>query len=263
MLWRPADLIDGLRQPRTAFRHVGHRPWALPDRRWVMGQTWNDLLFAHWRVEPDALRPHLPEQIPLDTFDGSAWIGVTPFVVSGMRARLTLPAPGLARFPEINVRTYATIDGKPGIWFFSLDTPNRPGVATARRVYRLPYFPSRSEVERDDGIRFRSERTQADAPPASIDIEYEPPGPAFTAAPGTFEHFAAERYCLYTLDDEGRVLRGDIHHPPWPLQPATATIRSNEMGAEVGLDLDGEPTLHFARRQDVVFWLNRRAGSNA
>jgi uncharacterized protein YqjF (DUF2071 family) len=225
-----------------------------------MGQTWNDLLFAHWPVDPDALREHVPEQIPIDTFDGSAWIGVTPFVVTGMRSRLTLPAPGVARFAEINVRTYATIDGKPGIWFFSLDTPNRPAVTAARAVYRLPYFPSASEVDRDgDHVRFRSERTQRDAPPASIDVEYAPTGPASTAEPDSFEQFATERYCLYTLDDRERVLRGDIHHPPWPLQPAEATFAENTMGAEAGLDLDGDPILHFAKRQDVVFWLNQPA----
>jgi uncharacterized protein YqjF (DUF2071 family) len=256
-LWRPADLAAAWRQGRTLAERE-HRPYPVPDGPWVMGQTWEHLLFAHWPVDPEALRRHVPEQIPIDTFDGSAWIAVTPFVVTGMRPRLVAPVPGLARFPEINVRTYATIDGKPGIWFFSLDTSNRPAVETARRVYRLPYFPSKIAVRREGGrLRYESERTQADAPAASIALSYEPAGPARIAAPGSFEHFACERYCLYTLDDEGRVLRGDIHHPPWPLQPASADVARNAMGAEVGLELDGEPTLHYARRQDVVFWLNK------
>src|SRR3954452_19710485 len=135
-----------------------------------MGQTWNDLLFAHWPVDPDALREHIPEQIPLDTFDGSAWIGVTPFLVSGMRARLTLPTPGLARFPEINVRTYATIDGKSGIWFFSLDAASRLAVEVARRVYRVPYFPARMAARRDgERIQYSHRRTQSDAPRAEFE----------------------------------------------------------------------------------------------
>src|SRR4051812_11749009 len=103
-----------------------------------MAQTWESLLFAHWRVEPEELRPHVPEEIPIDTFDGSAWIGVTPFIASDVRPRLTPPMPGVSRFPEINVRTYATIDGKPGIWFFSLDTPNPLVNEAARRGYRVP-----------------------------------------------------------------------------------------------------------------------------
>jgi uncharacterized protein YqjF (DUF2071 family) len=261
MFWSPADVRDALRQPRAAFAESAHRPWPLPGGPWVMGQTWNDLLFAHWRVDPDALRRIVPEQIPLDTFDGSAWIAVTPFVVTGARPRLALPFPGMARFPEINVRTYATIDGKPGIWFLSLDTPNAIVNEAARRAYRVPYFRSRIEVRRDDDrIRYRAERSQQDAPSAGIDIDYAPTGPVYEAAPGSFEHFACERYCLYTLDDRKRVLRGEIHHPPWPLQPADAEIAWNRMGDEAGVALEGEPTLHYARRQDVVFWLNQPVG---
>jgi uncharacterized protein YqjF (DUF2071 family) len=258
MFWRPSDIADALRQPRAAFEDVRHRPWPVPKGPWVMGQTWNDLLFAHWRVEPGLLRRHMPPQIPLDTFDGSAWIGVTPFVASGVRPRLMLPAPGVARFPEINVRTYATIDGKPGIYFLSLDTPNPIVNEAARRTFRVPYFRSRIAVDRDgDRIEFASERTQNDAPAARIALTYAPTGASYNAVPGSFEYFAIERYCLYVLDDRQRVLRGEIHHPPWPLQPAQAQIAANEMGAEVGIDLEGDPLLHFAKRQDVVFWLNQ------
>ena len=260
-MWRPADIERALSQPRTLSER-GHRPFPLPEGRpWVMGQTWEDLLFAHWRVDPAALRDVVPPQLPIDTFDGSAWIGVTPFRVTGMRARLTPPLPGTSRFPEINVRTYTTIDDRPGIWFISLDTSNRPAVGTARRVYRLPYFRSRIDVERrGDRIGFRSERVSADGPSAACEVGYRATGPASNAAPGSFAYFACERYCLYTLDDRQRVLRGDIHHPPWPLQPAEARFAHNTMADQVGIARDGEPTLHFAARQDVVFWLNEPVG---
>jgi uncharacterized protein len=232
----------------------------VPARPWVMGQTWEDLLFAHWRVDADALRRVVPAQIPVDTYDGSAWLGVTPFVVTGMRSRLTLPVPGIARFPEINVRTYATVGARAGIYFFSLDTPNRPAIQAARRIYRLPYFRSRIEAERQgDTVRYTSERVGDDAPRVGIDLEYGATGPARRAEPGSFEHWATERYCLFTLDERQRVLRGDIHHPPWPLQPARAAISANTMGGQIGVDLEGEPVLHFAGRQDVVFWLNEVA----
>jgi uncharacterized protein len=255
---RSGDVVDALRQPRDAFAAIDHRPWPLPRRPWVMGQTWRDLLFAHWPVDERLLAPHVPEQIPIDTYDGAAWIGVTPFVVTGARPRLMLPTPGLARFPEINARTYTTIDGKPGIWFFSLDTPNRFAVAAARRVYRLPYFPSRIAVRRHAGrIRHASRRVQGDAPPAAFTASYAPAGPVREPEEGSFAHWATERYCLYTLDDRGGVLRGEIHHRPWPLQPADAEISANRMGAQVDIELEGDPVLHFADRQDVVFWLNQ------
>jgi uncharacterized protein len=258
-MWRPADLAAAVRQ-RGTLGERDHRPWPLPDRPWVMGQTWEHLLFAHWRVDEAALRRVVPAPIPLDTFDASAWIGVTPFLLTGMRARLLPPLPGIARFPEINLRTYATVGGRPGIYFFSLDTPSRAAVAAARRVYRLPYFRSRIDVDRDgERVSYRSRRLSGDGRRAEFAARYRAVGAVRNALPGSFEHWATERYCLYTLDDRRRVLRGEIHHPPWPLQRAEAAVTVNTLGGQVGLALEGEPVLHFARRQDTVFWLNARA----
>jgi uncharacterized protein len=219
-------------------------------RPWVMKQQWHDLLFAHWRVPVEVLRPVVHPAIPVDEFDGSAWIGVTPFKVEGFRPRWLPPPPGLSSFLECNVRTYATIGGRPGIWFFSLDAESRFAVRGARRFWRLPYFLA----EMDAGARYSTRRVSDDGPRAELKIEYAPTGGEYHAEPGTLEHFLTERYCLYTVDDEGRAMRGDIDHPPWPLQPARAELHRNTMGEQIGVDLDGEPLLHYAARQDVIFW---------
>src|SRR5204862_5669159 len=108
-----------------------HRVWLMPPRSWVMGQSWIDLLFAHWSVSPEELLPVLPPQLTLDTWDGHAWVGVTPFQVRNLRLRPTMPAPFLSAFPEINVRTYVVFDGRPGIYFFSLDAGSAPAVLAA------------------------------------------------------------------------------------------------------------------------------------
>jgi uncharacterized protein YqjF (DUF2071 family) len=254
-----ADAMDLLTSPLVHERvtgTVGHRPWPLPRRPWVMAQTWTDLLFAHWSVDPGALVDAVPPELPLDTFEDRAWIGVTPFQVRNLRLRVTWPVPCLSAFPEINVRTYVTLDGKPGIFFFSLDAGSHLAVAAARRSYRLPYFRAEAEIARaGERVRFRTRRADPSAPaPAGLDIAYAPAGGVFEARAGTIEHWLTERYCLYTLDERSRPLRADIHHPPWPLQVADAAIETNTMGAELGLGLDDAPLLHFARRQDVVFW---------
>jgi uncharacterized protein YqjF (DUF2071 family) len=245
------------RQPRV-LGQTDHRSWPHPDRPWLMAQTWSDLLFAHWRVDPGELRKVLHPSLPLDTFDGSAWIGVTPFRVEGFRLRNMPPLPLIHAFPELNVRTYVTIDERPGIHFFSLDAGSRFAVETARRIYRLPYFHARMAVRgRGDEVDFASERTQSDGPPARLAIHYGAAGSASEPAPGSLEYFLTERYCLYTLNEEQRVLRGDIHHPPWRVRPATARIAANTMARQVGIDLRGEPLVHLTERQDVVFWTLR------
>jgi uncharacterized protein YqjF (DUF2071 family) len=253
-------LSDALHQ-RAVLGETDHRPWPRPRGPWLMAQTWVNLLFAHWRVPEEALRRVVPSQLPLDTFDGSAWLGITPFHVRGLRLRNTVPAPVLSSFPELNVRTYVSVEGKPGIYFLSLDADSCAAVAAARRSYRLPYFRSRIEVGRaEEGtIAYDLLRTSGDGPPAYFVARYGPRGPELPVRDGSLERWLAERYCLYTLDDEQRVHRGDIHHPPWPLHEAWAEIETNTMAMPLGIDLEGEPVLHFSSRQDVVIWPLQRA----
>jgi uncharacterized protein len=224
-----------------------------------MGQTWENLLFAHWRVDADALRRLLPDAVRLQTHDGAAWLGITPFRVSALRLRGTLPLPRVSSFLELNVRTYVTAGGKPGIWFFSLDASSRLAVEAARRTYKLPYFQARIGAEpQGEWLEYESARVVEREGPHVFSARYRPRGEVFQAAAGSLEDFLAERYCLYTVDGRGRLYRAEIHHSPWPLQPAEATIELNTMAPE-GLALpDEEPLLHFARVQDVVIWPLRR-----
>lgn len=243
------------------LENVSHRPWPLPAGPWVMAQTWHDLLFAHWPIPVAALRPHIPAQLEIDTFEGQAWLAVVPFRMSGVRVRAAPALPWLSNFPELNVRTYVTMAGKPGVWFFSLDAGNPLAVAIARAWFHLPYFRARMSCEERDGwIHYRSERTHRGSPAGSLESQYRPIGEVLSAAPGTLEHFLTERYCLYTADRRGRIIRGEIHHPPWTLQLAEASFARNTM-AEASLPSLprlASPLLHFSRRQDVVVWQPQR-----
>ena len=241
---------------------TANRPWALPDEPWLMAQTWRDLLFAHWALPPGEVERILPRALELDTFDGRAWIGVTPFEVSGLRPRGAPPVPAISRFPELNVRTYVTLGGKPGIFFLSLDAASRLAVLAARRAYRLPYFHAgMAIIRRGEHVRYESRRISQDGEPAAFEADYGACGGVFQAEPGSLEYFLAERYCLYTIDEAQRPLRADIQHPPWPLQPATAEIRVNTMTAPWRIGLPDEPPLlHYARLQRVLIWPLRPAG---
>jgi uncharacterized protein len=251
----PARLVSDAFHQHAVLSETGHRPWSRPGTSWLLGQTWVDLLFAHWRVPEEALRRVVPPQLPIDTCEGSAWLGITPFHVRGLRLRGTLPVPLLSDFAELNVRTYVEVDGKPGIYFLSLDADSRAAVLAARRSYRLPYFHSRIEVTGGDGaIAYDLMRISDDGPPAYFDARYGPEGEELPIVDGSLERWLTERYCLYALDDQQRVQRGDIHHPPWSLHPAWAEIETNTMAMPFGIELEGEPLLHFSPRQDVVIW---------
>ena len=216
-----------------------------------MGQSWLDLLFAHWRLPEATLRTVVPDMIPIDTFDGSAWLAITPFEVAGLHPRGAPPLPWLSRFPELNVRTYTTIGGHPGIWFFSLDADRAAAVLAARLTYRLPYRHATMSIART-GTRL-AYRSRADG--AAFAARYEPAGPAAFPQAGTLEHFLTERYRLFTIGGAGRILGADIHHGPWPLQPARAELAENTMTAPLGIRLPEQaPLLHYAGRQDVLVW---------
>jgi uncharacterized protein len=239
-------------QPSGLLALEAHRPWPLPGGPWVMSQTWHDLLFAHWRVDARMLRRVVPAQLPLDLFAGDAWVGVVPFHMANVAPRLVPEVPPLSRLVELNVRTYVVVDDTPGVYFFSLDANSRLAVAGARALFHLPYFFATMAATRlGEAVVHRSRRARG--VPAEWAASYRPSGPPRHVEPGSLEHFLTERYCLYTTDG-ARVLRCDIHHPPWPLQDATATIDVNTMPAAAGLMIEGEPLLHFSRRQDVLVW---------
>jgi hypothetical protein len=241
-----APLEASVRQARTVDS-AAHRPWPLPSGPWAQAQTWVDLAFLHWPVEPESLRRLLPPEAPLDTFGGTAWVGLVPFRITDMRVRGLPPVPRLSATPELNARTYVTVDGKPGVWFFTLDAASRWFVEAAKRLYRLPYERARMTCERrGEYVNYDSERSGA-----AFTARYRGHGDLFHAEPGTLEHFLVERYCLYTADG-GRLYRAEIHHPVWDLQACDAEIMRNTL-APVALP-DAAPHALFSARQDMVVW---------
>jgi uncharacterized protein len=244
----------------SIFDCIAHRPWALPPGPWIMAQLWHDLLFAHWKADAAELQPHVPTALEIDTFAGQAWLGIVPFRMSGVRVRWMPALPWSSAFPELNVRTYVTAQGKPGVWFFSLDAASRLAVAVARLSFHLPYFRARMTCRNvNRRIQYQSERTHSGAPCAAFQASYRAAGESFEPQRGTLEHFLTERYCLYSAASGGRVYRGEIHHPPWRLQRAEAQFTRNSMAEAAGLATPGgPPLLHFAERQDMVAWGPRR-----
>jgi uncharacterized protein len=225
-----------------------------------MAQSWSQLLFAHWPVTVEALRPLIPQGLQIDTFERRAWIGVVPFYMSHVRARGLPLLPGTNAFCELNVRTYVTYEGKPGVWFLSLDAANPLAVLGARQAFHLPYYNAAMSLRREgDTIYYTSSRTHRGATPGDFRASYQPTTPVYYSTPGTLVSWLTERYCLYAADKSGHLYRAEIHHAPWPLQDAQADIHVNTMAQAGGIDLpDTPPLLHYTERSDVVTWYLRR-----
>lgn len=235
---------------------MSYRPYPAPAGPPTMYQSWHDLLFMHWRVPVAVLRRKIPDALAIDTFDGDAWLAVVPFRMSGIHPRGLFSVPWLSAFAELNVRTYVSADGRPGVWFFSLDAANPLAVWLARTWFKLPYLNARMRCDErpDGGISYLSTRTHRGAPAADLRMRYTPQGQPFEAAPGSLEYFLTARYCLYTAHDDA-VYRGEIDHAPWPLQTARAEIDLNTMAAAHGIDLPpAAPHVLFARDIDVRVW---------
>jgi len=242
--------------PDDIVHQTAHRPWPLPDSPWLMTQSWHNLLFAHWPVDAALLRGHLPPGLTLELYDGQAWIGVVPFQMTNVAPRFVPALPWVSEFAELNVRTYVTVDGKPGVYFFSLDAESALAVAAARSLLHLPYFTAQMQVRCEGSrVEYSSRRVGGGAPAAELVARYEPVDPPFHAEPGTLDYFLTERYCLYNVDARFRAYRLEIHHPPWTLHRAEATFTANTMTEAAGIPLPAiAPVLHFSRRQDMVAW---------
>lgn len=239
-----------------ALQYTEHRPFPIPNLPWVMRQRWDDVLFLHWPVSPDLLRPHVPDEVELDLYDGAAWIGIVLFEVNGLRGRLLPPIPFANTFPEVNVRTYIRKNGKPGVYFFSLDTTNKLAIKAARTAYSLPYMfadvrMNRSETE----VTCMSIRKERGLPRESLQVRYRPTGEKIANDEGSFQHWMAERYCLWSLFGD-ELFRTDIHHRQWTLESVNVEISLNTMAQFIPRDLiSTEPICHYSASKTALFWL--------
>lgn len=241
--------------PHPAFQRTDHRPWPVPDHPWKWRQAWRDLLFAHWPVPASALRRQIPEPLEIQEYDGTAWLGLVPFRMAGVMRRPLPDLPWVSAFPEINVRTYVTHEGKPGVWFFSLDASNPLAVWAARRMFHLPYKHATIRFQQQGQDFQVHSRRREPGDQATLDIRYRPTSDVYLTQPGTLEHFLTERYCLYTKAPRGQLYRVDVHHVPWPLQRAEAEIGENELLERVVAGLGEKPScLHFSSGVEVVAW---------
>ena len=220
---------------------------------------WRHLLFANWPVDSTLLAAHLPDELSVHEYDGTGWLSIVPFVNVDVRPR-GLPRWAGIRLPELNLRTYVTCDGEPGVYFFNLDAQGLLSVVGARLTHHLPYYYARIHLQRVDGrVEFSSRRLHPGDRPARYAVSYWPTGEPFVAEPGSLAEFLTERRRLYTQATDGTLRYTDVEHDRWTLYPARAATTENSLFEANGFDHpDTEPTLYYSPGTDVVTTRSKR-----
>ena len=233
---------------------VDHLPFPMPNRKHTLMQSWKHLSFLHWEVDPEKLSLHLPEGMELDLFDGKAYVGTIPFEMKNVRPRWFFSVPGISNFPEFNVRTYVTMDGKPGVFFLTLDAQSRITCFHAPRSYGLPYRYAKCKLTANSEQYKWSSRRSSDG--AELKGECKPTGIARSAKQGSLEYFLFERYCLYT-SHKGLLHRAYTQHDPWVYKTAEAIIESNSLTESYDLGIENltQPDcVHISSGVNVRTW---------
>jgi hypothetical protein len=252
----PRDSLRAIAAQRASLRELGHRPWPIPEGRWLVGQSWLDLLFIHWRVPHELIRGLVAPELELDAFDGHHYVAVVPFRMRSVRFAGCPPVLGTSAFPEVNVRTYVTHESRGGVYFLSLDAKDEVAVALGRRMYGLPYLHAQMTMNTDraGGVEIRSERAERNWPAAEFAAAYRANGPPALAPAGSIERWLTERYCFYTATPAQGIRRTEIHHLPWKLQPAALELTANTLLRPFAIPDADEPLVHYSAAQHVVAW---------
>lgn len=240
-----------------AFLETKRRPFPLPERPWVMTQTWHHLLFCHWPIEKEVIQELLPPELELDTYRGKAWLGVVPFKVKNMRMRGLPRVPYLHTVLQVNIRTYVTYKGISGIYFLTIDANKRLAVWGARIGALLPYRKASIRMTtRKDGIHFQSVSRELNQDKEKLDILYHPVSNAYTPSLNSLENWLFERYCFFVVHHK-KVYRGDIHHDRW--QVKRADVKINHLPTNfIFSSIQNEPLCHYTRKKQAFAWILKR-----
>jgi uncharacterized protein YqjF (DUF2071 family) len=224
-----------------------------------MIQWWRRMTFLHWRYPADELQRLLPDGLRVETYDGTGWVGLLPFQMY-VRPPALPPLPWLSWFPETNVRTYVRgPDGKPGIFFFTLEATRMPAILAARASLRLPYRWSAMDIRLGERcLAYHGRRRWPGPAGVGYDVGVRIGKPIAENDLTALDHFLTARYRLYSRV-LGRLVSVEVEHPPWRLYRAALVDFRQDLLASLGLPgTDSEPLVHASPGIRVRIGVPRR-----
>lgn len=215
------------------------------EKGWIISQRWSDVVFLHYKVDPQELQKKVP--FPLDLYEGDAIVSIVPFVMSRIRFPFLLPVPGLSQLLELNLRTYVIVNGRPAVYFFTLDSNHLPGVLIARWFFALPYRWIKLTFSFDRWYEFQSKDFYLKGSVGEL------------KAPNEFDRWSTERYALFTKRGL-KTYQGIVEHGPWKLQAFQVQELSDHFSSLLGENLRMKTLLgtSYSQSLDVRFRPFRR-----
>lgn len=211
-------------------------------------QEWHDVLFMHWPVPYEILRPYIPQPFSLETYDEQAWITIILFQAKNSRFRAMPNIMSYPPFLQMNTRTYIQFDGKPGIYFLSVDVNHLLVQVASKRLLQLPYELANMDIKRDrDHISFKSNRINSGYLLSHITANYRPLSQQVHHPQGTLSHWLTERYCFWLIKGT-KIIKGPLSHEPWELDKVTVTLGKKDIIPFITMnDIQEKPIAHYAK----------------
>jgi uncharacterized protein YqjF (DUF2071 family) len=236
------------------FTELDHRPFSLPSSQWIMTQVWNDVLFMHWPVARDCIQSLLPRCLELDCYENTPWISFVLYNITNSRLRGFPPIPPFSSLPGLNIRTYVTYKGIPGIYFFSLDAPQLSAVLGAKWTTGLPYRFAKMNYKKEiDTIEFSSSFLGSRGE-ENFHVVYNPSSYMYEADPDNLDYWLLERYRMYSIRKE-KLYHMDIHHDQWKVSDVKVDHLENSMAPYLPQETFlTQPNIHYSRRRQCFFY---------
>ncbi len=215
----------------------------LADKKqnWVIAQRWSHVLFLSFRSDPKLIRQQIPSELDVDTHDGSAWLSIVPFRMSHIRFRFMPTTPSVSLW-ELNLRTYVSYQGRPGIYFFTLDTDSWLGQKIAKYCFHLPYRFRKMEGRVSEAdYYFESPESFRVAVDLNSEVESS-----------VLDKWLVERYHLYTATKK-HLYRGDVLHDPWLLRQVEVKSYEDMFSPQFGFDPMESIHMRYSKSLNVRF----------
>lgn len=231
------------------LKQIEHRPFKYPKTSWKFYQEWNKAIFLHWEVDSKLIQPLLPKGLTLDIINNKTWVSLVAFDMNNIGIKNLPKPPYISDFYEINIRVYITCNGKPSVYFLSMEGNKRSSCKILKMVSKFPY--RYSKMNRNDSS-YNSENKKFND---TFNIEYNIKNTAVKK--DKIDLWLTERYAVFQ-DYKTHIIEYDVHHIEWPIQNITIQNLNVNYPRFSHLVNNQPDKVHYSSGVEVLTWDKRK-----